>query len=93
MHSDYPHEGKVKVTIQETSTEVQPVYPGYNLQEQNSLIRSSELHRSYANGHTASSATKELDDLMASLSEFKVINLKKKINKIYKLFILFINNI
>lgn len=31
MHSDYPHEGKVKVTIQETSTEVQPVYPGYNL--------------------------------------------------------------
>ncbi|KAK0085576.1 hypothetical protein PV325_004848 [Microctonus aethiopoides] len=71
-NGDYPHEGKVKVTIQETSTEVQPVYPGYNLQEQNSLTRSSELHRSYANGHTASSATKELDDLMASLSEFKI---------------------
>ncbi|KAK0174712.1 hypothetical protein PV327_010449 [Microctonus hyperodae] len=71
-NGDYPHEGKVKVTIQETSTEVQPVYPGYNLQEQNSSTRSNELHRSYANGHTASSATKELDDLMASLSEFKI---------------------
>ncbi|XP_057332019.1 leupaxin-like isoform X1 [Microplitis mediator] len=70
-NGEYGHEGRVKVTIQETSTEVQPVYESH-LGQQNSLERSIESHRSYANGHTASSATKELDDLMASLSEFKI---------------------
>lgn len=70
---DYPQDGRVKVTIQETSTEVQPIYESYPTSQHNSLSR-SELHASYAsNGHTASNATKELDDLMASLSEFKVI--------------------
>ncbi|XP_043282015.1 paxillin isoform X3 [Venturia canescens] len=69
---EYPQEGRVKVTIQETSTEVQPVYESYPSSQNNSLSR-SELHRSYtSNGHTASNATKELDDLMASLSEFKI---------------------
>ncbi|XP_034948993.1 leupaxin-like isoform X1 [Chelonus insularis] len=70
-NGDYPPEGRVKVTIEERSTEVQPVYESYPGQ-QNSLGRSVETHRSYTNGHAASSATKELDDLMASLSEFKI---------------------
>lgn len=68
---DYPSDGRVKVTIQETSTEIQPVYDGYPSRQHGSLNR-SEVQRSYSNGHTASNATKELDDLMASLSEFKV---------------------
>lgn len=68
---DYPADGRVKVTIQETSTEVQPVYDGYPPRQHGSLNR-SEAQKSYTNGHTASNATKELDDLMASLSEFKV---------------------
>ena len=68
---DYPPDGRVKVTIQETSTEIQPVYDGYPSRQHGSLSR-SEVQRSYTNGHTASNATKELDDLMASLSEFKV---------------------
>lgn len=68
---DYPADGKVKVTIQETSTEIQPVYDGYPSSQHGSLNR-TEIQRSYPNGHTASNATKELDDLMASLSEFKV---------------------
>ncbi|KAH0560319.1 leupaxin-like isoform X2 [Cotesia glomerata] len=66
-NGDYGHEGRVKVTIQETSTEVHPVYESH-LGRQNVLERSSD----YLNGHTASNATKELDDLMASLSEFKI---------------------
>lgn len=68
---DFPPDGRVKVTIQETSTEIQPVYDGYPSRQHGSLSR-SEVQRSYTNGHTASNATKELDDLMASLSEFKV---------------------
>ncbi|XP_015604388.1 leupaxin isoform X3 [Cephus cinctus] len=63
---DYNPDGRVKVTIQETSTEVQPVYEGYPSSQTGSL------NRGYANGHAASNATKELDDLMASLSEFKI---------------------
>jgi hypothetical protein len=74
---DYASESqRVKVTIQETSTELEPTsgdvyYPG---NQQGSLSR-RDVERSYtvtSNGHTASNATKELDDLMASLSEFKV---------------------
>lgn len=61
----------MRVTIQETSTEIQPVYDGYPSSQHGSLSR-TEVQRSYPNGHTASNATKELDDLMASLSEFKV---------------------
>lgn len=53
------------MTVQETSTEIHPVY------EPMSFSR-TEVHRGFSNGHAASSATKELDDLMASLSEFKV---------------------
>lgn len=64
----------MRVTIQETSTEIQPVYDGYPSSQHGSLSR-TEVQRSYSNGHTASNATKELDDLMASLSEFKVHNL------------------
>ncbi|KAK9296176.1 hypothetical protein QLX08_009737 [Tetragonisca angustula] len=70
-NGDYPADGRVKVTIQETSTEIQPVYDGYPSRQHGSLSR-SEVQRSYTNGHTASNATKELDDLMASLSEFKI---------------------
>ncbi|XP_018357874.1 PREDICTED: leupaxin isoform X1 [Trachymyrmex cornetzi] len=70
-NGDYPADGKVRVTIQETSTEIQPVYDGYPSSQHGSLNR-TEVHRSYPNGHTASNATKELDDLMASLSEFKI---------------------
>ncbi|XP_071868869.1 paxillin isoform X1 [Bombus fervidus] len=70
-NGDYPPDGRVKVTIQETSTEVQPVYDGYPPRQHGSLNR-SEVQKSYTNGHTASNATKELDDLMASLSEFKI---------------------
>ncbi|XP_011874725.1 PREDICTED: paxillin isoform X5 [Vollenhovia emeryi] len=70
-NGDYPADGKVRVTIQETSTEIQPVYDGYPSSQHGSLSR-TEVHRSYPNGHTASNATKELDDLMASLSEFKI---------------------
>ncbi|XP_078035803.1 paxillin isoform X6 [Augochlora pura] len=69
-NGDYPSDGRVKVTIQETSTEIQPVYEGYP-SRQGSLNR-SEAQRGYTNGHTASNATKELDDLMASLSDFKI---------------------
>ena len=65
----------MKVTIQETSTELQPgdgYYPG----SQHGSLGRRDLERGYAhaasNGHAASNATKELDDLMASLSEFKV---------------------
>lgn len=47
------------------------MYDGYPSRQHGSLNR-SEVQRSYSNGHTASNATKELDDLMASLSEFKV---------------------
>lgn len=68
---DYPTDGKVKVTIQETTTEIQPVYDGYPSRVHGSLNR-TDVQRGYTNGHTASNATKELDDLMASLSEFKV---------------------
>nr|XP_012231000.1 PREDICTED: paxillin isoform X5 [Linepithema humile] len=70
-NGDYPADGKVRVTIQETSTEIQPVYDGYPSSQHGSLSR-TEIQRSYPNGHTASNATKELDDLMASLSEFKI---------------------
>ncbi|XP_066586832.1 leupaxin-like isoform X2 [Prorops nasuta] len=71
-NGDYHEEGRVKVTIEETSTEVQPIYEGYPTSQQGSLHR-SEVQRNYTNGHhTASNATKELDDLMASLSEFKI---------------------
>ncbi|XP_063973629.1 leupaxin-like isoform X1 [Diachasmimorpha longicaudata] len=62
---EYPQEGRVKVTVQETSTEVQPVYEPMSFSH-------NEVHRGFSNGHAASSATKELDDLMASLSEFKI---------------------
>ncbi|XP_076234777.1 paxillin isoform X2 [Calliopsis andreniformis] len=68
---DFSPDGTVKVTIQETSTEIQPVYDGYPSRQHGSLSR-SEVQRGYTNGHTASNATKELDDLMASLSEFKI---------------------
>ncbi|XP_076283822.1 paxillin isoform X9 [Lasioglossum baleicum] len=67
---DYPSDGRVKVTIQETSTEIQPVYDGYN--SRHGSLNRSEVQRGYTNGHTASNATKELDDLMASLSDFKI---------------------
>ncbi|KAG7204070.1 hypothetical protein KM043_001922 [Ampulex compressa] len=70
-NGDFPSDGRVKVTIQETSTEIQPVYDGYPSRQHGSLNR-GEAQRGYANGHTASNATKELDDLMASLSEFKL---------------------
>jgi len=69
---DYPADGKVRVTIQETSTEIQPVYDGYPSSQHGSLNRTEVQQRNYSNNHTASNATKELDDLMASLSEFKV---------------------
>lgn len=84
---DYPSDGRVKVTIQETSTEIQPVYDGYPSRQHGSLNR-SEVQRSYSNGHTASNATKELDDLMASLSEFKV-RINHEICHFYILFIVF----
>ncbi|XP_043491086.1 leupaxin isoform X2 [Polistes fuscatus] len=71
-NGEYPSDGRVKVTIKETSTEIQPVYDGYPSSQHGSLNRSEIQQRSYANGHTASNATKELDDLMASLSEFKI---------------------
>ncbi|XP_044015213.1 paxillin isoform X2 [Aphidius gifuensis] len=63
-NGEYTNDGRVKVTIQETSTEVQPIYEGFP--------NHGSLNRSFTNGHTASNATKELDDLMASLSEFKI---------------------
>ncbi|XP_012263726.1 paxillin-like isoform X3 [Athalia rosae] len=69
---EYPHDGKVTVTIQETSTEVQPVYEGYSQVQRESLITKTEQNPGFTNGHAASNATKELDDLMASLSEFKI---------------------
>ncbi|XP_031788048.1 leupaxin isoform X1 [Nasonia vitripennis] len=75
-NGDYPEGQRVKVTVQETTTEVQPgsgeVY--YPPSHHGSLNR-RDIERSYAitgNGQTASNATKELDDLMASLSEFKI---------------------
>ncbi|KAI4472347.1 hypothetical protein M0802_016915 [Mischocyttarus mexicanus] len=71
-NGEYPNDGRVKVTIQETSTEIEPIYDDYPSSQHGSLNRSEIQQRSYANGHTASNATKELDDLMASLSEFKV---------------------
>ncbi|XP_033321255.1 paxillin isoform X6 [Megalopta genalis] len=69
-NGDYPSDGRVKVTIQETSTEIQPVYEGYP--SRHGSLNRSEIQRGYTNGHTASNATKELDDLMASLSDFKI---------------------
>ncbi|XP_046428283.1 leupaxin isoform X2 [Neodiprion pinetum] len=69
---EYPQDGKVTVTIQETSTEIQPVYEGYAQNQRESLVTRTETNPSLANGHAASNATKELDDLMASLSEFKI---------------------
>ncbi|OXU23720.1 hypothetical protein TSAR_006505 [Trichomalopsis sarcophagae] len=75
-NGDYPEGQRVKVTVQETTTEVQPgsaeLY--YPPSHHGSLNR-RDIERSYAitgNGQTASNATKELDDLMASLSEFKI---------------------
>lgn len=80
----------MKVTIQETSTEIQPVYDGYPSRQHGSLNR-SEVQRSYSNGHTASNATKELDDLMASLSEFKVCVNHEICHFIFSLFQCFIH--
>ncbi|XP_043481971.1 leupaxin isoform X2 [Leptopilina heterotoma] len=66
----YPSEGRVKVTVQETTTEIEPTN-GFG--STGSPYIRSEYDQNFAtNGHTASSATKELDDLMASLSEFKI---------------------
>ncbi|XP_012274893.1 paxillin isoform X2 [Orussus abietinus] len=70
-NGDYHPEGKVKVTIEETSTKVQPVYDGYPSSQHNSFHQ-ADIQKSYTNGHAASNATKELDELMASLSEFKI---------------------
>ncbi|XP_033230185.1 paxillin isoform X7 [Belonocnema kinseyi] len=68
-NGDYPPEGRVKVTVQETTTEVEPAN-GYN--SASPYGRSDFDQNCAVNGHMASNATKELDDLMASLSEFKI---------------------
>lgn len=66
----YPSDGRVKVTVQETTTEIEPTN-GFG-STGSPFIRSDYEQNFTTNGHTASNATKELDDLMASLSEFKV---------------------
>ncbi|CAB0035868.1 unnamed protein product [Trichogramma brassicae] len=77
-NGDYSNGGqRMKVTIQETSMDLQPTGPMdsyYPPSHQGSLSRrGSEQQHGYSNGHhTASNATRELDDLMASLSEFKM---------------------
>ncbi|KAJ8681575.1 hypothetical protein QAD02_017367 [Eretmocerus hayati] len=73
-NGDYLPEGqRVRVTIEETETEMLPGENHYPHSHHGSLNR-RDIERSYimSNGHTASNATKELDDLMASLSEFKI---------------------
>lgn len=71
----YGPDSRVKVMIQETTTEIEePVYEEYSSQP-STLSRMADKRFHKTNGHTASNATRELDDLMASLSEFKVTNI------------------
>ncbi|XP_058794054.1 leupaxin isoform X2 [Phymastichus coffea] len=73
-NGEYPDGQRVRVTIEETTTDMGSADSYYPLTHQGSLNR-HDIERGYnvtSNGHTASNATKELDDLMASLSEFKI---------------------
>lgn len=65
-HEEKPKGGRhVTITVKETKTERVSGQPSY--QTQNLIERSSA-----APLHNASSATKELDDLMSSLADFKI---------------------
>jgi paxillin len=69
-HDEKPKAGRhVTITVKQTTTERVEGSPSQLLQSQNVSYNTSSAP---ALTHNASSATKELDDLMASLSDFKI---------------------
>ncbi|KAG5677614.1 hypothetical protein PVAND_007356 [Polypedilum vanderplanki] len=70
-HDEKPKAGRhVTITVKQTTTERVEGVPSQSLQAQNSLSYTTSATPALT--HNASSATKELDDLMASLSDFKI---------------------